>query len=43
MPSMPNVIPSTELFNGKREILIQHGQELYRLRVTKAGKLILNK
>ncbi len=34
---------SAELLQGAREVLIQHGSEIYRLRLTKAGKLILNK
>lgn len=28
---------------GQREVAIQHGDEIYRLRITKTGKLILNK
>ncbi len=28
---------------GKREIIIQHGLEEYRLRITASGKLILTK
>ena len=37
------VIRSEALFTGDREILIQHRNEYYRLMITKAGKLILNK
>src|SRR5688572_12877398 len=37
------VIPSSELFVESREVWIQHGQEIYRLRLTKNGKLILHK
>ncbi len=36
-------IQSTELFAGRNEIQIRHESELYRLRVTKNGKLILTK
>lgn len=36
-------IPSSDLLKGRREVLIQHGGETYRLRVTKNGKLILHK
>lgn len=36
-------IPSAELFQGRQAVLIQHGKEVYRLLITKAGKLILNK
>lgn len=34
---------SEELFRGQREITIEHSGTVYRLRITKAGKLILNK
>lgn len=34
---------SQELFNGTREVLIEHDSTYYRLMITKAGKLILNK
>ena len=34
---------SEELFQGEREIVIEHLKEHYRLLITKAGKLILNK
>jgi hemin uptake protein HemP len=40
--SVPRV-PSTRLFNGQREIIIEHGAEEYRLRVTGGGKLLLTK
>jgi hemin uptake protein HemP len=39
----PAVLQSSSLFQGANEVLIQHGNETYRLRVTKAGKLILQK
>jgi hemin uptake protein HemP len=42
-PSTLRSIRSEDLLQGAREVLIQHGQETYRLRMTKAGKLILNK
>ena len=36
-------VPSAALFQGRREIvIIHHGQE-YRLRITRADKLILTK
>ncbi len=38
-----NVIHSEDLFQGKQELLIQHGDQLYRLRQTRNGKLILTK
>jgi hemin uptake protein HemP len=31
------------LMRGRREIVVQHGIEEYRLRITAAGKLILTK
>jgi hemin uptake protein HemP len=39
----PRVLASHELFAGKRELIIRHGNRHYRLQITKAGKLILNK
>ena len=36
-------VDSTALMNGKRELLIRHGEELYRLRLTASNKLILTK
>ncbi len=37
------VIDSTDLFRGEKMVLIQHHGDLYRLIVTRQGKLILNK
>jgi hemin uptake protein HemP len=37
------VIDAQELFAGAREVLIRHNQSTYRLRITRFGKLILNK
>lgn len=37
------VLDSRDLFQGRREILIDHDGSLYRLRLTRAGKLILHK
>ena len=37
------VFHSQSLFENDREIIIVHGQSQYRLQITKAGKLILNK
>jgi len=34
---------SRELFGGSREVGIEHGGSLYRLKITRQGKLILNK
>ncbi|MCK4623834.1 MAG: hemin uptake protein HemP [Phycisphaerae bacterium] len=37
------VIDSQNLFTHGQEITIRHGQELYRLRITRNDKLILTK
>jgi hemin uptake protein HemP len=37
------VLGSDQLLKGRREILIQHGDKLYRLRHTSNDKLILTK
>ena len=44
-PSETNLrtVNSEELFQGDREIRINHNGEIYRMRITKADKLILNK
>lgn len=34
---------SEDLFQGQREILIRHGEEVYKVRITRNGKLIMNK
>lgn len=36
-------VQSRDLLRDAREVLIQHGAQLYRLRHTRAGKLILTK
>jgi hemin uptake protein HemP len=38
-----NRIDSRELFAADREIIIAHGEESYRLRLTSQNKLILTK
>lgn len=37
------VVRTEELLGGNRELMIKHGESLYRLMITKSGKLILNK
>lgn len=37
------VISSETILKGKQEVLIQHGDTTYRLRITQNGKLILCK
>jgi hemin uptake protein HemP len=36
-------VTSDALFGGAQEIVIEHGDALYRLKITRQGKLILNK
>ncbi len=36
-------IDSRDLFVGTREVIIQHGEDSYRLRLTAQNKLILTK
>ncbi|PKU25269.1 hemin uptake protein HemP [Telmatospirillum siberiense] len=42
-PAAPPVLSSLDLLAGHREIIIQHGTEFYRLRLTNNNKLILFK
>ncbi|MBO0345741.1 hemin uptake protein HemP [Roseibium limicola] len=37
------VLDTKALFKGQRELKIQHNSEVYRLSITKLGKLILTK
>ncbi|MCX7627337.1 MAG: hemin uptake protein HemP [Methylophilaceae bacterium] len=43
MPAMSNRIRSHDILGGHREIVILHGDDEYRLRLTRQGKLILTK
>jgi hemin uptake protein HemP len=36
-------IDSRTILGGKTEVIIKHHDQLYRLRLTKAGRLLLNK
>lgn len=38
-----SVLSSLALFKGRKEIVIEHNGEFYRLKITRQGKLILNK
>ena len=38
-----NTLSSISLFNGNKLLLIEHGKEIYQLRITKSNKLILTK
>ncbi|QDV22290.1 hemin uptake protein HemP [Aureliella helgolandensis] len=42
-PSLPKIVPFTELSRCGEEVWISHNGQLYRLRSTKQGKLILTK
>lgn len=37
------ILKSEDIFTGSKEVVIQHNNSLYRLIITKSGKLILNK
>lgn len=39
----PKVVSAKDLFDGEREICIEHCGERYRLRITRRNKLILQK
>lgn len=43
IPLTDNRIQSRDLFVSSREIIIAHGEETYRLRLTAQNKLILTK
>ena len=40
---MVREVTSSELLCGDTELLIRHGDEVYRLKLTRNGKLILQK
>ena len=42
-PQQPEVISAASLLRDRRELVIEHGGERYRLSLTKNGKLILTK
>ncbi len=39
----PLVYTAAQLLQGRREVWIEHGDAMYRLRVTRSGKLYLTK
>jgi hemin uptake protein HemP len=39
----PSRLTSSDLLGERREVEIEHNGEIYRLRLTRAGKLILTK
>ena len=42
-PANPPRLDSRTLLSGQPEVQIQHGSQVYRLRLTALGKLILTK
>lgn len=42
-PPAPGRVLSRDLLGNRREVIIEHGQEQYRLRLTSSNKLILIK
>jgi hemin uptake protein HemP len=42
-PTIVRCVTSESLMRGQRLLVIQHGNEAYRLQVTQGGKLILTK
>jgi hemin uptake protein HemP len=42
-PPPDRVIPAAEIFRDRQEVCIEHHGERYRLRITRRGKLILQK
>ena len=42
-PGDQRVIDAVELLDGQQEVMIRNGDQLYRLRKTRQGKLILHK
>jgi hemin uptake protein HemP len=42
-PAAAKVVRTQELFGAEKEIVIDHEGERYRLRITRRGKLILQK
>jgi hemin uptake protein HemP len=41
--ALPAAIDSAQLLQGRHELVIRHGSECYRLRLTRNDKLILTK
>jgi len=39
----PPIVRTEDLFGTRREVIIKHGEEEYRLRITRSDKLILTK
>jgi hemin uptake protein HemP len=39
----PREVRLEDLLRGDRELLIRHGEQVYRLRITRNGRLLLTK
>jgi hemin uptake protein HemP len=39
----PRIVESSDVFRGRNEVMIRHEGAIYRLKITRQGKLILNK
>ena len=39
----PLIYASADLLQGRREVWIEHGGDMYRLRLTSAGKVYMSK
>ena len=42
-PASPRRLKVSELLASEREVILEHGDQDYRLRITASGKLILTK
>lgn len=42
-PDAPMRVPLDSILRGRQEVIIQHRDEEYRLRITSNGKLLLTK
>ena len=42
-PTRVRIVNSADLLEGRRELWIEHGDDMYRLRLTASGKLYLTK
>ena len=43
LPATDGPVDSVTLMKGRRELIIRHGADTYRLRITASNKLILTK
>ncbi|RJX33020.1 MAG: hemin uptake protein HemP [Oxalobacter sp.] len=43
LPPEPTILNADELLSGNNEVLIQHGNDFYRLKLTRQNRLLLTK